>query len=242
MSERSPDTRDAYDAHGTAFMQLRGPALQPLEEQLASDVLRMAREHQPAADEPLRVIDVGLGYGKFLAWWQKQTNVLVLGGDNSRQMLRLAAQRNGGDHNQLQQFDAASLPFVDESVNVVFAHAIYHHVDHPVEAFRDARRVLKPGGIFYVFVRQGDFRGRRQEGVGSMYYRYYEMSELKRLLQDAGFQVIRIEPVKDPYPDRGINFMAAFATRPETPGGEPARDVSRRGEARWSGPQHRQGS
>ena len=26
-----------------------------------------------------------------------------------------------------------------------------------------------------------------------MYYRYYEMSELKRLLQDAGFQVIRIE-------------------------------------------------
>ena len=41
MSERSPDTRDAYDAHGTAFMQLRGPALQPLEEQLASDVLRM---------------------------------------------------------------------------------------------------------------------------------------------------------------------------------------------------------
>ena len=214
MSERSQDTRDAYDTHGSAFMQLRGPTLQPLEEQLASQLLRLAREHQPAADDLIRLVDVGVGYGKFLAWWQKQTNVLAVGGDNSRQMLRLATQRNAMNHTQLQQFDAASLPFVDKSINVVFGHAIYHHVVNPVEAFREAHRVAKPGGIFYVFVRQGDFRGRRQEGVGSMYYRYYEISELTRLLQDAGFQVIRIDPVKDPYPDRGINFLAAFATRP----------------------------
>ena len=195
-------------------MRLRGHALRPLEEQLASQVLRMAREHQPAADEPIRIVDVGVGYGKFLAWWQKQMNVLALGGDNSRQMLRLAAQRNGVNHNQLQQFDAASLPFADNSVNVVFAHAIYHHLDDPAKAFRDARRVSKPGGLFYVFVRQGDFRGERNEGAGSIYYRYYEISELKRLLQDAGFQVIRMEPFKDPYPERGITFIAAFATKP----------------------------
>ena len=116
MSKKSQDTRDAYDTHGIEFMQLRGHTLQPVEEQLASQVLRMAREHQPAADEPIRVVDVGVGYGKFLGWWQKQTNVLAVGGDNSRQMLRLAAQRNGVSHNQLQQFDAASLPFADNSV------------------------------------------------------------------------------------------------------------------------------
>ena len=214
MSERSQDTRDAYDTYGSEFMQLRGHTLQPLEEQLASHVLRMAREHQPAADEPIRVVDVGVGYGKFLVWWQKQTNVLAVGGDNSTQMLRLATQRNAVDHSHLQQFDAASLPFADKSINVVFGHAIYHHLDNPIKAFRDARRVSKPGGIFYVFVRQGDFRGRRHEGAGSIYYRYYEISELKRLLQDAGFQVIRIEPVKDPYPERGTTFIAAFATRP----------------------------
>ena len=214
MSKKSQDTRDAYDKHGTEFMQLRGPTLQPLEEQLASHALSMAREHQPAADEPIRVVDVGVGYGKFLAWWQKQTNVLAVGGDNSRQMLRLATQRNGVHHNKLQQFDAASLPFADNSVNVVFGHAVYHHLDNPVKAFRDARRVSKPGGLFYVFVRKGDFRGRRNEGAGSIYYRYYETSELKRLLQDGGFQVISMEPVKDPYPERGINFIAALATKP----------------------------
>ncbi len=214
MSKKSHDTRDAYDTHGIEFMQLRGPALRPIEEQLASQVLRMAREHQPAADEPIRVVDVGVGYGKFLGWWQKQTNVLAVGGDNSRQMLRLAAHRNGVSHNQLQQFDAASLPFADNSVDVVFAHAIYHHLENPAKAFRDALRVSKPGGLFYVFVRKGDFRGGRNEGAGSIYYRYYEISELKRLLRDAGFQVIRMEPVKDPYPERGITFIAAFAKKP----------------------------
>ena len=188
MSKTSHDTRDAYDKHGNEFMQLRGHALQPAEEQLASHVLRMAREHQPAADEPIRVVDVGVGYGKFLAWWQKQANVLAVGGDNSRQMLRLAAQRNGADHSQLQQFDAASLPFADNSVNVVFGHAIYHHLDNPLKAFRDARRVSKPGGLFYVFVRQGDFRGGRNEGAGSIYYRYYEISELKHLCRMPAFR------------------------------------------------------
>ena len=191
-----------------------GHALHRIEEQLANQVLRMAREHQPAADEPIRVVDVGVGYGKFLGWWWKQTNVLAVGGDNSRQMLRLAAQRNGVSHNHLQQFDAASLPFADNSVDVVFAHAIYHHLDDPARAFRDACRVSKPGGLFYVFVRQGDFRGERNEGAGSIYYRYYEISELKRLLRDAGFQVNSMELVKDPYPERGITFIAAFATKP----------------------------
>ena len=214
MSKKSHDTRDAYDTHGIKFMQLRGHTLQPTEEQLASQVLRMAREHQPAADEPICVVDIGVGYGKFLGWCQKQTNVLAVGGDNSRQMLRLATQRNGLGHNQLQQFDAASLPFADNSVNVVFGHAIYHHLDNPAKAFRDARRVSKPGGLFYVFVRKGDFRGGRNEGAGSIYYRYYEISELKRLLRDAGFHVIRMESVEDPYPERGITFIAAFATKP----------------------------
>ncbi len=215
MSERSQDdTREAYDTHASEFMQLRGPALHPIEQQLASHVLRMAREHQPAADEPIRVVDVGVGYGKFLTWWRKQANVLAVGGDNSRQMLRLVTQGNGTARHQLQQFDAAFLPFADNSVNVVFGHAIYHHLDNPVNAFRDAYRVSKPGGIFYVFVRQGDFRGRRDEGAGSIYYRYYEISELKRLLRDADFQVVSIESVKDPYPERGIDFIAAFATKP----------------------------
>ena len=151
--------------------------------------------------------------GKFLTWWQKQTNVLAVGGDNSRQMLRLASERNGVDHGQLQQFDAARLPFVDKSVDVVFGHAVYHHMDSPAKAFRDARRVLKPCGIFYVFVRQGDFRGRQPVGAGAIYYRYYEAAELVLLLQDAGFQVIRLETVKDPYPERAIGFLAAFCSK-----------------------------
>jgi ubiquinone/menaquinone biosynthesis C-methylase UbiE len=42
--------------------------------------------------------------------------------------------------------EAASLPFDDESFDLVFGHAVLHHLPDLEGAFREFRRVLRPGG------------------------------------------------------------------------------------------------
>jgi ubiquinone/menaquinone biosynthesis C-methylase UbiE len=43
--------------------------------------------------------------------------------------------------------EASSLPFDDESFDLVFGHAVLHHLPDLAGSFREFRRVLRPGGV-----------------------------------------------------------------------------------------------
>jgi SAM-dependent methyltransferase len=43
--------------------------------------------------------------------------------------------------------EASSLPFPDSSFDLVFGHAVLHHLPDLAGAFREFRRVLRPGGV-----------------------------------------------------------------------------------------------
>jgi ubiquinone/menaquinone biosynthesis C-methylase UbiE len=53
-----------------------------------------------------------------------------------------------GVHVKTVACDAEALPFPDESFDLVFGHAVLHHLPHLDVAFSEFRRVLKPGGRF----------------------------------------------------------------------------------------------
>jgi ubiquinone/menaquinone biosynthesis C-methylase UbiE len=48
---------------------------------------------------------------------------------------------------ETQECEAASLPFEDGSFDIVFGHAVLHHLPDLAGAFREFRRVLRPGGV-----------------------------------------------------------------------------------------------
>lgn len=61
----------------------------------------------------------------------------------------------GIDNATFEVGSAYDLPWGDDSFDVVYAHQVLQHLSQPVRALREARRVLKPGGI--VAVRDSDY-------------------------------------------------------------------------------------
>jgi ubiquinone/menaquinone biosynthesis C-methylase UbiE len=48
---------------------------------------------------------------------------------------------------ETRECEASSLPFEDDSFDIVFGHAVLHHLPDLASAFREFRRVLQPGGV-----------------------------------------------------------------------------------------------
>lgn len=89
--------------------------------------------------------------------------------------------------------DAERLPFADESFDVFYSNGVLHHTPDTAATIREARRVLKPGGIakvmlyhrnswaywFELMLRQGVTRGELFRGLksGDILSKYVEVNE-----------------------------------------------------------------
>ena len=73
-------------------------------------------------------------------------------GDRDRHLARDARARSrapptsSASRSRPSQTEAEQLPFADESFDLVFGHAVLHHIPDLDRAFAEFRRVLRPGG------------------------------------------------------------------------------------------------
>jgi ubiquinone/menaquinone biosynthesis C-methylase UbiE len=114
-----------------------------------------------------KALEIGCGTGFFLLNL-KLAGVLDEGHvtDLSPGMVEVAMRNGAGLGFELEGrvADAESVPYPDNSFDLVIGHAVLHHIPDVEQAFREVLRVLKPGGRF-VFAgeptRYGDFVARR---------------------------------------------------------------------------------
>ena len=97
-----------------------------------------------------RALEIGAGTGYFTLNLMRAGVIRsAVASDISPGMLRtLAASADElGLAVETVACDAASLPFADASFDLVFGHAVLHHLPDLEGAFREFRRVLRPGGV-----------------------------------------------------------------------------------------------
>jgi ubiquinone/menaquinone biosynthesis C-methylase UbiE len=98
----------------------------------------------------LNVLDVGCGFGGTIAHINERYIRMDLVGLNldGRQLERARASVIAMEHNRVEfhQGDACALPFPDQSFDVVLAVECIFHFPDRTQFFKEAYRVLKPGG------------------------------------------------------------------------------------------------
>ncbi len=158
-------------------------------------------------DKGSRVLDVGCGSGKMLAPMAR-VGFDVVGVDICRgPLLALAPYA-------LVQGDARNLPFRDGSFNGAVCYDVLQHLlgGERGAAIREVKRVLAPGGLFFLQVfGQKDMRYggtlvepdtfRRHTGI---VYHYFSEEEVRSML--SGFMLIRMDSAISLKTFRGEKF------------------------------------
>lgn len=153
-----------------------------------------------------RVADIGCGGGIYSAAWGDLGAAGVVGVDYSRQMVEAAAENIRGRPNvTFREGDALATGLPSASADVVFERALIHHLTVYEACFREAHRVLRPGGSLIVQDRTPDdvrLPGAPEHLRGYFFERFPKLLEAElgrrptneavlRTMQQAGFALAR---------------------------------------------------
>ena len=169
-----------------------------------------------------RLLNIGCAHGPDFLPFKGKFDLWGL--DSSPAMIGLASQYSGKlkFSASLMVADAVSLPFQDKSFDWIISVAAHHHIldkQGRLQAFRELRRVLKPGGEVFLTVWnrwQKDFFGKGEHVIvpwkikdRQLMRRYYLFTyqEIAKLLKTAGFTVMMT------YPESNYRFPLKYFSR-----------------------------
>jgi SAM-dependent methyltransferase len=162
-----------------------------------------------------RVLDVGCGTGNYAAALTKATGCRVSGVDPSQRMLDRA--RDAAPWESLVQGKAETLPFRDDAFDVVMSTDVIHHIRDRDAYFREAARVLSPGGHIVTVTDSHETIPRRRplsshfpETISIELQRYPPVPRLLEEMARAGFVETHVVEVSRDY---DLDDIQAFRDR-----------------------------
>ncbi len=146
---------------------------------------RLLDESLGELDSP-QILDIGCGTGATMGFLERYGQ--VTGIDVSAKAIRYCQAQ---DRSRLCLADGASLPFADRSFDLVTALDLLEHLPQEARGLQDMWRVLKTGGRMILFVPAFMFLWSDFDRF-SGHHRRYTRRELRRRVEEAGFDVVKI--------------------------------------------------
>ncbi len=159
------------------------------------------------------VLELGCGTGRVTRQLRRvlPANVNFISSDYSPDMQAIAKEKLKGENIDWRIINAQELPFDDKSFDLIVCCFAYMFVENKLKAFSEARRVLKPGGMFLIstwdklelnepsFIFRSIVKTYITDKLPEMYglpYAFNDHTVIRDLLEEAGFSKISVESVK----------------------------------------------
>lgn len=131
-----------------------------------------------------KILDVGCGPGRD-AKYLSEKGLRVTGIDLSKNLLSIAAKK--APKAEFLQMDMADLNFTENAFEGIWACASFLHVPKKeagrvLEGFN---RVLKPGGLIFIGVKEGE----DEKIIYGKFFSFYHQEEIISLLRSANFEI-----------------------------------------------------
>lgn len=159
------------------------------------------------------VLEIACGTGRVTAHLADAipSNGQLMATDLNEDMLEIAKEKTGNHNVHFQIADAQELPFDDNTFDHVVCQFGVMFFPDKLKAFREVYRVLQPGGKFLFntwdsyesnprshLVKQvlnDVFKEKSPGFVNEVPHSFYSQDEIKQLLQQAGFNAVKLETV-----------------------------------------------
>jgi len=147
-----------------------------------------------------RLFEIGFGGGVAAQFASQQASQGIIAGiDHSDTMVQIASKRNAraikAKRMELTQGDAGSVPYPDDSFDIVYSlHSIYFWHE-PIECLKGFWRVLRSGGLLAITIQPKNRW--RQDQLETPGMTFFFGDQIVEMFETAGYQNIRMESYSD---------------------------------------------
>jgi len=134
-----------------------------------------------------QLLDIGCAGGSLIKALGKRGFSNISGIDISEKAIKLCKKRGAMS---VAVMEGTKLAFSDGAFDIVVASDILEHMENDLRALKEWKRVLKPSGKLIAFVPAFNALWSSHDDI-NLHYRRYSLSELRRLLKSAGFEIER---------------------------------------------------
>jgi ubiquinone/menaquinone biosynthesis C-methylase UbiE len=142
-----------------------------------------------------KILDIGSGPGRDAKYFsEKKLDVTVI--DLTNKFIDISTKNVPSA--KFYEMDLRKLDFPENSFDGLWVSASFLHVpkSEAEETLNGFNRVLKPDGLMYLSVKAGNdekiVEREMQEG-GTKFFAFYTKDELTKIIEDAGFKILKIE-------------------------------------------------